>query len=340
MIPQAMSLAPRHVGPSLRAPVPEKYTYPVQKISTKGVRDIKIIGVRGRLKLHGIAHAKSLSLKVQHSQGRKFEDWHLSVERRGKTLLLEVFNVAYGREWKHQVKQELWPEFDIELEGMSLPTTVAWREGSLDFQNWDGNLEVSFLKGEARVSGGKGKISLEPVDAAVSVREHHGPLDIKGQQGRVSLVRDQGEIKLNWLSGNIFLDDCRGQIAVESAAADVTVHGGKGELALQMGRGEAKIMGFSGAVQGKGDQAKWELAASAPADVNITTGTGAVGVNWLTGGAKVFLTSTHGSIQFTKGKFLKVGDREGRRVVEGVKTAKSMGQVFIRTDSGQIRWRQ
>ena len=83
---------------------------------------------------------------------------------------------------------------------------------------------------------------------------------------------------------------------------------------------------------------KWDIWASAPADLNVTTLSGPVGINWKEGGAKVFLTSTRGPINFPPGKFLKVGDREGRKVVEGVKTAKSMGQVFIRTESGSIHW--
>lgn len=315
------------------------YTYPAQKISLKGARDIKIVGVRGHLKILGNARAKFLSLKVQHSQGRKFEDWHLSVEKRGKTIFLEVFNVAYGKQWKKEIREELWPEFDIELAGPSLPTTVGWREGSIDIQRWDGDLEVSFLKGHAKIYGGHGKISITPVNASVSVREHSGPLEIQGQSGRVNLVRNHGETNLNWFGGTVFVDDCHGNVRLETSTADVTVRGGKGKLALQMGKGSARIMGFGGQVQGWGDQTKWELAASAPADLNITTVTGPVGVNWLTGGAKVFLTSNRGSIQFPQSGFLKVGDREGRRVVEGVKTSKSMGQVFIRTESGSIRWR-
>src|SRR5262245_5427023 len=88
----------------------EQATYPVQKISIKGATDIKIIGVKGHLKMRGVKNAKSLSLYVRHSKGRRFDDWHLEVERRGKTIYLEVFNVAYGKQWRHLVREELWPE--------------------------------------------------------------------------------------------------------------------------------------------------------------------------------------------------------------------------------------
>src|SRR5665213_3067525 len=129
----------------------EKESYHVQKNSIKSVTDIKIVGVKGHLKMRGIPHARSLSLFVQHSKGRKYDDWHLSVERRGNTIFLEVFNVAYGKQWKNQVREELWPEFDIEMNGASLPVVVGWREGNLEFSNWTASLEVSFLKGDAKI---------------------------------------------------------------------------------------------------------------------------------------------------------------------------------------------
>jgi DUF4097 and DUF4098 domain-containing protein YvlB len=317
----------------------EKYSYPVQKISIKNAHDIKIIGVKGHLKMRGVPHAKSLSLKVQHSKGRKFEDWHLSVDRRGNTIFLEVFNTAYGNQWRHEVREDLWPEFDIELEGASLPATVGWREGKLEFKNWNSPLEISFLKGEAQIRGGKGQLDLEPVDAKVSVQGHSGAVNIKGESGRVSLADNQGELALNWLNGNVRLENCRGELRVETRTADVRVHNGSGELSLRMGQGHAQISGFDGIIDGKGDQAKWDLAARAPADLNITTSTGPVGVEWLKGGAKVFLTSTRGAIQFPSNRFLKSEDREGRHVVQGLKSAKTMGQVFIRTESGPISWR-
>lgn len=316
----------------------DMYAYPVQKISVKGLADIKIIGVRGKLKLQGQSRAKFLSLKVQHSRSRKYDDWHLSVERRGKTLFLEVFNVAYGKQWKNQVREELWPEFDIELSGSSLPASVGWREGTLQFLNWSADLDVSFLKGEAKVIGGTGALTLQPVQANVEIRARTGKVAVLGESGVVQLSGNHGDLNLNWLSGKIALLNCRGKLRVESRNSELSVNGGQGEFEMLLGQGHARIGGFAGTILGKGDEAKWDFVGSAPLDLNITTSSGPVGVEWKNGGAKVFLTSQRGPIQFKPGKFLKVGDREGHKVVEGVKMAKSMGQVFIRTESGMIRW--
>lgn len=65
-----------------------KDTYPAQHFSLKGIKDIKIIGVRGTLKMRGRS-SKLMSLKVQHTSNRKTaDDWNLSFEKRGSTLFL------------------------------------------------------------------------------------------------------------------------------------------------------------------------------------------------------------------------------------------------------------
>ena len=107
-----------------------------------------------------------------------------------------------------------------------------------------------------------------------------------------------------------------------------------------MGQGRARIANFSGLVQGKSEKAAWDLKAQAPSDVNITTLSGLVNLDWEGGGARVFMTSNQGSIATTGENFLKHAERDGKHIVEGLKSAKSMGQVFIRTESGPIRWRQ
>ncbi len=319
---------------------PEKYAYPAQKVSLRGVREIKIIGVRGSLKMHGYKLARGMSLKVQHTNSAKSDDWHLSVDRRGHVLYLEVFNTAYGKQWRTQVKEELWPEFDIEMDGPARPTTVSWREGSLEFTNWNSDLEVSFLKGRARVDGGHGDLTLQPVQASVDVRGRRGKITIKGESGAVSLSQNQGALDLNWLRGEIHLQECRGPLHIESGNSQVSIEGGDGSLDMQLAQGRAKITGFQGLVKGKGEAAQWEVSASAPSDLNFTTSSGPVGVSWKAGGAKVFLTSTQGTIETPGQGFLQSSEREGQRIVEGTRSAKPMGQVFVRTDSGAIRWSQ
>jgi hypothetical protein len=128
-------------------------------------------------------------------------------------------------------------------------------------------------------------------------------------------------------------------VHIESEDARIFVTGGNGDLAVDLANGQARIHDFSGALTARGDAAKWDISAAAPADLNLPSKNGPVGVFWK-GGAKVFLTSTQGTIDVLPNGFLKSGDRDGHKVVEGRRPAKAMGQVFVRTDNGPIRWRQ
>ena len=319
------------------------YAYPAQKLALKGVDTIQITGVKGHLALRGRAGENALNLKVRHSRGARFEDWHLSIERRGKVLYIEVFNAAYGTQWRNSIRPELWPEFDIELEGASRPTTISWNEGKLDFNGWQADLDVAFLKGEAFSQNGRGHLSLQPVQAKVSVKGQRGPIRIKGDSGEVHLEKTLGPLDLNWLSGEISLVDCQGSIHVESRDSKLNVRGGGGVLEVSLDKGQGSVTDFVGKVRAHGERARWLVAAKAPSDVDIKSASGPVTLNWLAGGARVYLSSTLGTISQPPvpghlTTWLHPSAREGRRVLEGRRTSKNMGQVFVRTDSGAIEW--
>jgi hypothetical protein len=314
--------------------------YQAQKISVRGIKDIKIVGVRGHLTLRGRNEAHQLSLRVRHSNGHKYDDWYLSVEPRKGTLYIEVFNVAYGAQWRNQVREELWPEFDIELEGTALPTTVGWREGALTVSDWDADLEASFLKGQATVQGGYGRLSLQPIQANVQVSGHAGPVNISGESGSIRFSKTSGPLHINWITGAISLKECVGEIRVESRDGRLDVDGGEGILQVQMTQGVAHIAAFRGEVNGQGDKVSWEVAGSAPTRIHLQNHSGPVGLSWNSGGAQVLLRSNHGAIDILHSDFLNSEWHDGQRVASGVKRSTAMGQVDVRTDSGPIRWRQ
>lgn len=298
----------------------DKFIYPPQKLSLKDIRDIKVVGVKGNLQLIGHKNSRHLVLKVQHSKGRRSEDWHLSVERRGRTLFLEVFNVAYGKQWRNLVREDQWPEFDIEITAPRLPIDVAWREGRVDIVHWNGDLDLSLLKGQISARAGSGKLNLQPVAADVAVSDHRGPVSIRGESGGLVLARIMGPVNVNWLSGQVELKDCQGNTQIETRSGRVAVRGLKGTL------------------HAKGESTQWDLSGSSPADLNVISTSGSVHLAW-TGGSRVFLSSKRGKIAYPSHSFLKSSARDGLQVVEGVKPAKSMGQVFVRSESGAITWR-
>jgi hypothetical protein len=293
-----------------------KFAYPPQKLSANGIQEIKVSGVKGRLTIRG-NKSQFFKIKVSHSKNKRFEDWSLSVDRQGDALVLEVFNVALGPQWRNLVRAELWPEFDIEIEGPSVPALVSWREGQLNFVNWKSDLEAAYLKGNFKASGMRGRLKLQAVNGQIEISDLKGSLNLKGEQGKLELSKIQGPVKLSWLHGVL-----NGKIL-------------SGPLTLDIPSGHARLTQINGKVIAKGGSSEWDLAASAPSDIEVTTDSGPVKIRW-SGGAKLFLTSSTGAISVPKP--FRVESRDGVKVVEGEKEMQPKGQVFVRTQSGKISW--
>lgn len=297
----------------------EKFTYPQQRLLAKGVEKIQIIGVNGQVKLTGRA-GKSYRLRVRHTKNKTSQDWSLSVDRRGDTLVLEVFSVAYGAQWRAHVRKELWPEFDIQLDGPPKPVAVSWRAGEMHVGNWTAPLEASKVEGKVRIRQGGGSYSLHLGESDVDVEDWAGELRVRGERGRVSIAKLTGELTLNWRSGDVL---------VKSLV-------GRGQL--DVGQGMVRIEGMKGRLQAEGQGATWTLADSQFDEVEIQSESGPVHWEKNKGGAKVFLTSNSGEIRGLK--LAPILDSEGRKVSEFAIGKKPYAQVFVRTESGPIHFRQ
>lgn len=294
----------------------DKFQYPPQRISARGVKEIRINGVRGKLNLKG-NHSKSFKIKVSHSKSKRFEDWSLSVDRQGDVLVFEVFNVALGAQWKHSVRAEFYPEFDVELEGPSLPAVIAWRDGALNLTNWSSNVEAAFLSGFFEVRRFKGDLNIQAGEGQVSVFDAEGQLHIKGEKGRVDLRNVRSSVELTWLQGVLRGENLSGPVTLDLAS------------------GNAQLKGIAGQLKISGVNSEWLVHGAAPADIEVKTETGPVKVKW-SGGAKVFLTSAKGVIQVPKPYLVE--SRDGVKVAEFRKEKNPRGQVFVRTQSGTITW--
>lgn len=319
-------------------PTSKKLYYPAQRMSLRGVKEIRVVGVKGRVNVLG-TKSSYLKLQVRHSAGKKFEDWQLSVDRRDDILYFEVFSLIYGREWRQHVRQDAWPEFDIDLEGPSRPTIVSWREGQLSFQDWNSPIDISFSRGDLRIHGGGGAVKVHPIEADVEVVSRRGEVKIQGQVGNVELRSVVGGIHLDWLSGKILLHKCEGKIEVESMAANVEVIGGKGDLLMKVANGRGVISQFSGMIKASGNETRWRVSARAPSDLNVTSSTGPVDVAWTGGGARVFLTTNNGKVNALP-NYLRSTEHEGVQVFAGRKQGSMRGDVFVRTQSGAISWQE
>ncbi len=314
-----------------------KHIYPEQRLSSKGIREIRVSGIKGQLQFRGSKRDSNFKLHVQHSSHPDFEDWQLMLERRGHVLHLEVLSLQHGSKWREQLSEDKWPEFDVEIEGPSLPAVVSWREGTLEFNRWDANLEISLTKGQVRLAGGHGDLRLHGSKVDINLSSRHGQIMLRGETGKVQLQSIEGDIDINWLQGQLGLTDCRGQVSLDVRSASLEVQGGSGDLRVALQKGIGRVRDFAGDVRVSGERANWKLKARAPSELHATSTSGPIELEW-EGGARVFLTTTKGKVTASKNSYLHSAQREGRRIYAGQKDGTLKGEVFVRTQSGPIFW--
>lgn len=293
-----------------------KVNYPIQKLKADGVTAIAVSGVRGQVRISGRT-GRSYRLQVRHTKGKDVADWHLSVDRRGSTLHLEVFSVAHGAQWRKHVSQELWPEFDIDLSGPSVPLTLSWREGDVEFKNWNAAVETSLIKGRVSVKDGAGDYKFILVETDVKVDGLNGGLDLKGERGDVDITRHGGTLDGEWLDGEW-------KVIKPSGATKLNLK--RGHADLRVNKGELKL---------EGESARWTLSTRAPGSVQITSQSGPVELNWLSGGVKAFLTSRSGALSAPGTK--AIDDGQGIQILQLKRGSAPFGEVFVKTESAAVR---
>lgn len=313
----------------------EKISYPTQKLNAAGLHRLNIIGVKGRVRLTG-KNGPVYRLNIRHSK-KQSEDWHLLVERRKRTLHLEVFSVAYGREWRRHVSQDRWPEFDIEITGPSIETVVSWREGLFRAKKWTRPLKVSLLKGDVDISDGQSRLDLHGLNLVTMVKDFRGDVVINGEKGSVDLERVKGSVKAHWLSGAWKLRKVNGRVELDGRRVNFNIVDGRGEWQVVTPHGRVRTQNFQGRFKGQGESGRWNIGAATPAEVDVINETGPVKVKWR-GGAKVFLTSNKGKI-LSDIKDYEL-DPDGRHILQTTVGKKPWGQVFVRTQSGAITLKQ
>ncbi len=318
-------------------PRSEKFSYPEQRFLAKGVEKIQILGVNGHIKLTG-RPGKSYRLKIRHSKNKVSQDWSLSVDRRGSTLVLEVSSAAYGAQWRAHVRKELWPDFDIQLEGPAKPTIVSWRAGEMDFVKWKAPVEASQVEGKVSVREGGGEYALQLGQSDLNVDGFAGSLTVKGERGQVRVAKVTGPVNLNWIAGGVEMKSIVGDGKVDATRGDLRLKAVTGRWVVNWADGKARVEDFSGSLKAEGQGTAWSIGGSAFREVEVKSGSGAVLWERNKGGARVFLTSTSGEISGLK--LPPLIDPEGRKVSEFAIGKRPLAQVFIRTESGAIRFQQ
>jgi hypothetical protein len=309
--------------------------YPEQVFRADGITRVEISGVRGRVRMRGES-SSTFRLRVRHSVERKDEGWGLSVERRGSTLVLEVYNVAYGPEWRKILGRDRWPAFDIDLSGPARPAVIGWREGAIDVARWRADVDASIVRGNVRLEGGAGRVNLQAGRGDVLVTDFNGDLTVRGEGGRLELARLNGTQHLHWFAGQAALAGVRGDLSLDAHHARVSGRGLSGRIDLGVVAGEVDVTDVRGHLVGTGQTASWRIAPRARADVTVRSRAGSVSV-FRAGAVDLFLSSRSGAIDGSSAKAVVRGNRRVATGRVGRGRVGEFGRVFVRTDSGAVR---
>lgn len=314
----------------------DKTTYPPQTLRAQGIKKLQITGVNGRLHLTARS-GKFFTIQVKHSKGRRGEDWHLSVDRQGEALVFEVFNVATGAKWRSLVRKELWPQFDVEITGPSVPALISWRDGELRVKDWRAPVEATWLSGSVVVSEMRAPLNLQLAQARVEISKHSGRLDLRGESGRLVLNEIDGFADVHWLRGDVVAQKMKGGGRIESTAGQWRLAKLEGAWSAKLGEGSAGLEAIGGIFKGEGAAASWEVKMPSIGEVEILSASGDVRVDALGPEGKIFLSSRDGKIIVPPS--FAIEDRDGIKVVERGGAKSGRGQIFVRTQSGSITWR-
>jgi len=308
-------------------------SYPAQLLPSQGISHLDVTGVRGRVQLTG-RKGRTYQLKVRHSS-KQTEDWNLSVERKGTRLVLQVENIGVDSVWRRLLQKDNWPEFEIELIGPSIPTTVGWRDGQIHVQNWQAPLEISLLKGHVSLRKGRGPLKVQVVSGELRIAQHNGDIEVRGDQGRVRLEQLEGNARVHWLNGNIWGRSLIGNLHLESNQGDVQLREGRGDWHLNVRAGQVQIEQQAGSLLGDGDSSQWNVRLKALSNVRLTSKSGAVHVQQSglpNSHAKVFLSSLNGPLRSP----YRITETDGIRVSQG---GEGRQRIYVATGSGAITYK-
>lgn len=291
-------------------------SYQPMPITVRSGDSLQITGVHGRLKLIHDPRLKNLVLQINQRQQKSSPDWNLSVDRKGSVIEVEVFSVSNQELWKHELKKNQWPEFDIYLRGPSLPVRASWRQGEVDINRWNKDVDLLLLDGKLRIADTRGKIQIQGARLNMSVLRHEGEVNFTADVGQGIVEASKGILKIQLMDGGLQLRAFQGEFFWNSQRAVLDATNGQGQWNLVTNKGPIKV----------------QMAGRS--EVDIQSDSAPVKVAWHKGAAKAFLSSKTGLIKAPP--IAKVTREEGIKKWLAQWGEGQLGQVFVKTQSGSI----
>jgi hypothetical protein len=305
----------------------------VYREQTSQIERIKVIGLRGSVKLMAQPDAAQAVVKIAHHKGSS-EEWHESVRRDGTTLVIEIQAPVGHSSWTAQ-EQKNWPQYDIEIQAHAVPSEIYWRSGETTVTGWRAAVTMTQQAGKMVVHGGEGESHLTLQEGKLSLSERHGRTFIDCFNVDLNLQNIEGDVQLDNFAGKSQLTELNGQLQLRAGSGALTLNHAHGSLEYRVEKGALTVGDFTGPVRGTSETANVHVAVEDPVDVRLKAQDGHLTVGLPQGsGANVNIETKEGELILPRTINVKRGEND--RVAMGDIPGSGHGSIYIRTETASV----
>lgn len=275
------------------------------------------------------------TLKISGVEESKAEGSYV-VERKDNIIEVRMIEFNGKASWKNILPKANTQLRKIEISGLSLPTEVQLRGGSVVAQRWMKDLKVSVTHGRMSSANGSGSLQVYVQKGDVNIQDHTGRVNVDGYSGTCALRNIQGDVDASWFAGQLGLEKIRGFVALSTQTATAKLNSGAGTVQFENGKGSLTLQAFQGRIEGQNQDGNVTINLPLDSEVEVKSKSGKVAITVPpSSGAQVNLFTVDGEIS-VPGE-LRVAKLSAEKFARGrLRGDAQRASVFVRSQEGSI----
>ncbi len=301
-----------------------------QKIIVSGYKgSVRIVPAKIPGKM--VIHAKKI---IDDKKAASDDNWIFGVKHEDKNIKLEVRGPDSQSSWD-DLKQ-VTTEILFEIEAPNLAIDVAWRDGSIDVQNWNSTLNIVLLAGSVTLSHCGASSHIQSQSGEIHVANHKGRLEIESLKSKVFISDFEGNLRVKNFAGDSNLEKVSASVHMQSKIGTSHISKSDGSLEIENGKGAFNILDFSGQIRGQNEDGSVTAKILGDVDVSLESSSGSMSFKLPEDSAAFAkLQSEDGSI--TTPDSFKTGKIGNLKVASGRFTGSQKGSILLKSKTGNLR---
>lgn len=311
---------------------------PMKMVIRPGDR-IEIKGFRGQVEYLANDNTQDLTVEVKEvvdDQWSYKDEWQFSMRKEGSTVLINVDGPISKQIWHEVLLSGQIPQHIIKIVGPSAPLMIHWNDGRIVVGQLNAELQITSIKGDVVISKGEGLAKIFNQSGSVSVRDRKGQVDISSYMAKTEVSNIEGQVTIENFTGESRVQNVSGNLNLVSYNGTSKVAEVKGKLEFKNGNSPIHIDKFEGELRGRSEQGPVYAEIRGEADVRMESAEGSIHLRMPASGAWVNVGTHEGSLLVPA--FLKLTRSASQQIRSGrLRSGSNGGNVFVRTDTGDIR---